>query len=136
MCLQTKSPQDVSVVATACALDDDVVLIVVGDDKLGYVFVLVQWAFSPPLRVTTVKVYVPQNVGDVIGVFHGQLPCFLVGWRVDITADKAATSCQTDAPSGCRDGDVEGSGDMALNREVALPSLQVKSGDMFKVLVA
>lgn len=71
MRLQAKGPQDVSVVATACALDDDVVLVVVGDDKLGYVFVLVKRAFSPPLRVTTVKVYVPQNVGDVIGVFHG-----------------------------------------------------------------
>jgi hypothetical protein len=69
--LQAKSPQDVSGFASAHTPDDDVVLVVVGDEKFRYAVVLVEWAFSPPLRVTTVKVYVPQNVGDVIGVFHG-----------------------------------------------------------------
>ena len=69
--LQAKGPQDVSGFARTCAPDDDVVLVVVGDEEFGYLFVLVKWAFSPPLRVTTVKDYVPQNVGDVIGVFHG-----------------------------------------------------------------
>ena len=52
MWLQAKNPQDVSGFARAHAPDDDVVLVVVGDEEVRIVLVLVKRAFRPPPRVT------------------------------------------------------------------------------------